>query len=318
MKIGFASLVGLEPKPLDEVVVWAGTHDFDGIEINVGSGYPAIGNAWYPGHLDLETLASEGTDARFPPFDDWGGDIFALAPMLNLLTRDEDLLSSRYQEMMWTIEAAAAVGCDTVVTFAGSADGMHFYGLPGVGDGHSSNKVRENIERFAAVYTPLAAMAERLGVRIAFETAGRGGGEGNIAHNPEPWDAMFEAVPSPAIGLSFDPSHLVWLHIPDIPGLIRQYGSRIYHVDGKDCEILPDRLARQGILGSDWWRYRLPGQGQLDWPAIIAALHDIGYDGPITIEQEDPVCPGYEGVAVAGEYLREIICSTIGDRAGDM
>ena len=42
-------------------------------------------------------------------------------------------------------------------------------------------------------------------------------------------------------------------------------------------------------------------------PAIIAALHDIGYDGPITIEQEDPVCPGYEGVAVAGEYLREII-----------
>jgi sugar phosphate isomerase/epimerase len=307
VKIGFASLVGLEPKPLDDLVLWAGVNGFDGIEINVGSGYPAIGDASYPGHLDLEDIAVEGADARFAPFDDGDIDIFALAPMLNLLTRDAELQSQRITEMARTIEAAAVIGCDTVVTFAGSADGMHFYGLPGVGEGHSSNKARKNIERFAEVYGPLSEMAERLGVRIAFETAGRGGGEGNIAHNPEMWDAMFEAVPSPAIGLSFDPSHLVWLHIPDIPGLIRQYGSRIYHFDGKDCEILPDRLARQGILGSSWWRYRLPGQGQLDWPAIIAALRDIGYDGAISIEQEDPVSPGFEGVAVAGEHLRGIL-----------
>jgi len=85
--------------------------------------------------------------------------------------------------------------------------------------------------------------------------------------------------------LSFDPSHLLWLQIPDVPGIIRSYGSRIYHVDGKDCEILPDRLARQGILGSSWWRYRLPGFGQLDWIAILAALREIGYDGAMSIEQ---------------------------------
>jgi sugar phosphate isomerase/epimerase len=184
---------------------------------------------------------------------------------------------------------------------------MWLYGLPGVGDGHPSNRVRDNLERFTAIYGPLAEIAEGLGVRIAFETAGRGGGEGNIAHNPELWDAMFEAVPSPAIGLSFDPSHLAWLQIPDPPGLIRRYASRIYHVDGKDCEVLPDRLARQGILGSAWWRYRLPGQGQLDWPAILSALREIGYDGAITIEQEDPVSPGFEGVARAGQFLRAIL-----------
>jgi sugar phosphate isomerase/epimerase len=144
-------------------------------------------------------------------------------------------------------------------------------------------------------------------VRIAFETAGRGGGEGNIAHNPELWDAMFEAVPSAAIGLSFDPSHLVWLQIPDVAGLIRRYASRIYHVDGKDCKIIPERLARQGILGSSWWRYRLPGQGQLDWPEIVATLREVGYDGAITIEQEDPVCPGFDGVKIAGEFLRQTL-----------
>lgn len=306
MQIGFASLVGLDPLPLADVLAWAARHQFDSIEINTGPAFPAIAGAAFPGHLDLASIVADGPKPALALFSTHGIEIGALAPMLNLLTRDKAMQRKRIAEMELTIIAADALGCSRVVTFTGSADGMSFYGLPGVGDVHPSNRVRDNLERFAAVYGPLAELAETHGVRIAFETAGRGGGEGNIAHNPELWDAIFEAVPSPAIGLSFDPSHLVWLQIPDIPGLIRSYGHRIYHFDGKDCEVLPDRLARQGILGSGWWRYRLPGQGQLDWPSIIAALNDIGYDGPITIEQEDPVSPGYDNVATAGAYLRHL------------
>ncbi len=307
MQMGFASLVGLDPMPLPDLLAWAARHHFDSIEVNTGPGYPVIAGATYPGHLDIASIVAEGPDSTLALFATHGITIGALAPMLNLLTRDATLQRQRFAEMELTIEAAAALGCSRVVTFTGSADGMHFYGLPGVGDYHPSNRVRDNLARFAAVYGPLAEHAESRGVRIAFETAGRGGGEGNIAHNPELWDAMFEAVPSPAIGLSFDPSHLIWLQIPEITGLIRHYADRIHHVDGKDCEILPDRLARQGILGSDWWRYRLPGHGAVDWPAVIATLNDIGYDGPITIEQEDPVIPGFDGVALAGEYLRSLI-----------
>jgi sugar phosphate isomerase/epimerase len=118
---------------------------------------------------------------------------------------------------------------------------------------------------------------------------------------------MFEAVPSPALGLSFDPSHLVWLGIPDAPGTIRRFADRIYHVDGKDCEILTDRLATQGILGPSWWRYRLPGQGSVDWPGIFAALREIGYDDVISIENEDPLHPGRAGVAMAARYLEGVV-----------
>ncbi|MCC6944762.1 MAG: sugar phosphate isomerase/epimerase [Thermomicrobiales bacterium] len=310
MKLSFATLVGLDPLPIDEVVAWAVSAGFDGLEVNTGPGYPVVAGNSYPGHLDLQSILADGPDSTLALFERSGVELFALAPMLNLLTRDNPLQRRRIAEMRLTIKAAAALGCPTVVTFAGSADGMTFYGLPGVGDDHPSNRVRDNLDRFEAIYGPLAELADGLGVRIAFETAGRGGGEGNIAHNPELWDAMFEAVPSTAIGLSFDPSHLIWLRIPDIPGLIRQYGDRIYHVDGKDCEILPDRLARQGILGSGWWRYRLPGYGAVDWPAVLAALHEIGYDGPITIEQEDPLLPGYEGMQLAGEYLRGLTLSS--------
>ena len=179
-------------------------------------------------------------------------------------------------------------------------------GLPGVGEDHPTNRVKDNLDRFTAIYGPLAERAEWTGVRIAFETAGRGGGEGNLAHNPELWDEMFAAVPSPALGLSFDPSHLVWLQIPDLIGIIQRYADRIHHFDGKDCEVLPERLARQGILGSGWWRYRLPGQGQLDWSEILSALAAIGYDDAISIEQEDPVCPGYDSLAESGAFLTKL------------
>jgi sugar phosphate isomerase/epimerase len=76
-------------------------------------------------------------------------------------------------------------------------------------------------------------------------------------------------------------------------------------VDAKDTEILYARLWRQGILGSGWWRYRLPGLGSLDWAAIISALREVGYDDILAIENEDPVYPGFDGVIWAASYLRQ-------------
>ena len=43
---------------------------------------------------------------------------------------------------------------------------------------------------------------------------------------------------------------------------------------------------------SGWWRYRLPGSGQIDWRAFLAALAAAGYDGVVSVEHEDPVWTG--------------------------
>ena len=304
MKIGFASLIGVEPTPFPELVRWAAEHDLRSIEVNVGPAYAPIEDASFPGHLDIPGIVRDGPGATLELLAKHDVEITSLAPMLNLLTAEVALRHERINYVKQTIEACALLGVNTLVTFTGSAFGMHFWGMPGVGDGHATSHVADNLRMFAEVYAPLAALAEERGVRIAFETAGRGGPEGNLAHSPELWDAMFEAVPSPALGLSFDPSHLVWLQIPNIPDVIRAYGSRIFHVDGKDTEILHARLARQGILGSGWWRYRLPGLGALDWRAIFSALRDAGYDDVVSIENEDPICPGKAGVLWAADFLR--------------
>lgn len=306
MKIAFASLVGVEPMPFPTLLARARAVGLHAIEVNVGPAFPRIAGAAYPGHLDLEAMLRDGPGRVQEILAAHGVTIASLAPMLNLLTPDRALRTERIAAFRQTIDACAALGVPTVVTYGGSAFGMHFYGLPGVRPEHPSNHRAENLAVFTAVFTPLAAYAEGKGVRIAFETAPRGGGEGNVAHNPELWDMLFDAVPSPALGLSFDPSHLVWLQIPDIPGLIRRYGARIYHFDAKDTEILPAVLARQGILGGGWWRYRLPGLGALDWRGILSALGDIGYDDVVSIENEDPLFPGLDGVAWAANYLRRV------------
>jgi sugar phosphate isomerase/epimerase len=99
---------------------------------------------------------------------------------------------------------------------------------------------------------------------------------------------MFEAIPSEAFGLNFDPSHLVWLMI-DCERALAEFGSRIHYVQAKDVEIDRDGLYAHGTLsvGIGWQRPRLPGLGEVDWPRFFAALYRTGYDYAVTVEHED-------------------------------
>src|SRR5215211_813105 len=127
MRIGFASLVGVEPVPFSELVRWSAEHGLESIEVNLGPSYPIIGDATYPGHLDpAAIIASEPGPIR-ELLAQHGVSVHALAPMINLLTSNLSLRDERIEFFRSTIEAAAVLGVPTVVTFAGSAFGMHFY-----------------------------------------------------------------------------------------------------------------------------------------------------------------------------------------------
>ncbi|GCE04685.1 sugar phosphate isomerase/epimerase family protein [Dictyobacter aurantiacus] len=149
-----------------------------------------------------------------------------------------------------------------------------------------------NIQLFADRFGPVAEIAEKRGVKIAFENWMSVHGRlpfkpVNIGGSPDTWDAMFKAVPSRALGLEFDPSHLYWQGIDHIRAL-REFKDRIYHVHAKDTEMLPERRYRGGVNG-DYFRFRIPGYGEINWPQFISALDEIGYTGDIAIEHEDPV-----------------------------
>ena len=41
-----------------------------------------------------------------------------------------------------------------------------------------------------------------------------------------------------------------------------------------------------------WWRYRIPGLGQVDFRRYVDALYEGGFDGVLSVEHEDPVWGG--------------------------
>jgi sugar phosphate isomerase/epimerase len=84
---------------------------------------------------------------------------------------------------------------------------------------------------------------------------------------------LLDHVPSPALGINYDPSHT--FPCGDMPQVaIYRLGSRVFHCHFSDNDALTNAH----------WR---PGMGKIDWAALMKALHDIGFEGTISVELED-------------------------------
>lgn len=112
----------------------------------------------------------------------------------------------------------------------------------------------------------------------------------NIATSPVGFEALFRAFDnSRFVGLQYDPSHLVRQFMDPIQ-TARDFVDKIYDVHLKDTEILWPVLRAGGIdpvNGAEWWRYRIPGAGSMNWREFFNVLENVGYSGAMSIEQED-------------------------------
>ncbi len=152
----------------------------------------------------------------------------------------------------------------------------------------------ENFGYMVEGLTLLAPVLEKHGGRLVVEGWP---GPGALACTPEGYRAMIERVPSKAIGINYDPSHLVRMGIDPIR-FVEEFASRVYHVHGKDTELLSEGLYEYGTeqtptfgkgrgFGAMHWRYTIPGQGVVRWTKAFQILRDAGYDGAVCIELED-------------------------------
>jgi sugar phosphate isomerase/epimerase len=80
VKLGFASLIGIEPAPFCDIVQWAAEHEFTAIEVNVGSSFPAIGTAAFSGHLNIAAIVRDGPGEIPELLARHGVEIASLAP----------------------------------------------------------------------------------------------------------------------------------------------------------------------------------------------------------------------------------------------
>ena len=174
----------------------------------------------------------------------------------------------------------------------GSIQLAEYLGVPAVSGftGRTADRLIENsLPQFKKIWTDHAAFAADHGVKIAIENCPMGwhhlpGQDGmNFFSTPEMWRRGFEAVPNPALGLEWDPSHLICQFIDPLANL-REFGSRVHHVHAKDAHINRDMLQREGIWAYHVAEHCMPGFGDTPWPLVIKELQRQGYRGDLNIE----------------------------------
>ena len=301
MKLGFLTAC-LPKRSLPDIAAWAAAHDYEALEV---AAWPALGDRPFTAtHLDVEAYDRDDVLATF---ERHGLTLSSVAYYDNNLHPDETERRAVNDHVLRCIDAAADLGCPTVGTFVGRDPGR---------------SVVENLALAEDVFAPLVDRAGERGVKLIIENCVMEGWHpdgypGNLAYSPELWEWMF----SIGLYLNFDPSHLTWIGIDPVAA-VRPYLDRIPHAQAKDVELFGDRRDRYGFFGKTrerddpwdvgWWRYRVPGLGQVDWVRLIDAMYEGGFDGVLSVEHEDPVWGGTEerveaGLEVAHRTLRPLL-----------
>jgi sugar phosphate isomerase/epimerase len=161
------------------------------------------------------------------------------------------------------------------------------------------------------VWSDLAGFARSHGVEeIAFELHPL-----HLVYNVPTLQRLREAI-GPQIGANLDPSHLFWQQM-DPTRVVRALGDAVQHVHLKDTQLFDGEVALNGVLDPrPWedpdrrsWVFRTVGEGnpRSIWLDFLEALRGVGYDGDLSIENEDPFLPGELGVRRAAEFMATVL-----------
>lgn len=304
MKLGLLTAC-LPARSLEEIAAWAAGAGYEALEV---AAWPDLGERPFTAtHLKVEGFDERRADEVRELFGRHQLTLSSLAFYDNNLHPAPAERKAVNDHVLACIDAAALIGCPTVGTFIGR---------------DPSKSVAQNLREAETVFPPLVERAGEKGVRIIIENCVMEGWHpdgypGNLAYSPELWEWMF----SLGLYLNFDPSHLIWMGIDPVAAL-RPYVDRIVHAQAKDIETFPERRNLYGYPGKavdrpdpwdvGWWRYRVPGLGQVDWTRVVDVLYEGGSTAVLSVEHEDPLWGGTEdrvkkGLEIAYRSLRPLV-----------
>jgi sugar phosphate isomerase/epimerase len=133
----------------------------------------------------------------------------------------------------------------------------------------------------------LVEVADRHGVMLGFEPE-----PGMLVDRLDRYDELLTALGAPAaFGLTLDIGHCQCIEDAPLPACIRRYGDRLAQVHIEDM--------RRGVHDHLFF-----GDGEIDFPVVLAALADIGYRGLVSVELSRHSHEAHIVVPRAAEFLR--------------
>lgn len=284
LKLGFNSAI-LADFGIEHVISFAERHGFSCVEMMCWPKDNAD-NRRYAGvsHIDVTDLDATSVKYISNRLKESHVTISALGYYPNPMDPDKDKSEFYVEHIKAVIRGAAKLKVPVVNTFIGR---------------DPSKNIEDNLAKFKKIWPAIVKVAEESNVKIGIEncpmffTNDEWPGGKNLAISPAIWDRMFEIIPSRALGLNYDPSHMIWQMMDEIKP-IYQYAERLHHIHLKDAKLYKDKLDRVGIMANplEYHSPKLPGLGDVNWRGFFAALTDVRYRGPVVIEVEDKA---YEG-----------------------
>jgi myo-inosose-2 dehydratase len=181
------------------------------------------------------------------------------------------------------LELLSELGC-TAMVFAEETGSVH-----GAPDAPLSRRPRiapGDWSRFGEALTEVAEHLAGRGMRLAYHHH-----MGTVVETEAEIDRLME-VTGEAVGLLLDTGHLTYAG-GDVLGVARRHARRLAHVHCKDVRppVLREARARDRsfldavVAGV----FTVPGDGCVDYGALLAILRDAGYAGWLVVEAEqDP------------------------------
>jgi sugar phosphate isomerase/epimerase len=137
----------------------------------------------------------------------------------------------------------------------------------------------------------LLSLVEESGVRLAFEPE-----PGMFVETCDQFARLASELDHPLFGMTLDVGHVHCLSDGAIPDRIRQFQDRLFNVHIEDM--------RPGV------HEHLPfGQGTIDFPPVIAALKEIGYQGGVHVELSRDSHRAPEALVESYQFLSRLMPS---------
>jgi len=167
---------------------------------------------------------------------------------------------------------------------------------------------QRGFDDFAARFVPILDELDRQNVNFALEVHPT-----EIAFDIASAERALDAVKGhKRFGFNYDPSHLAYQGV-DYVRFLHTFRDRIFHVHMKD--VWWNRGdGTVGVFGGHttfgdprrYWDFRSLGRGNVDFERIIAALNDIRYAGPLSVEWEDSRMDRRHGAAESAAFVRKL------------
>jgi inosose dehydratase len=136
---------------------------------------------------------------------------------------------------------------------------------------------------------------------------------GAYVESPDDVDRLMALTDPASVGLLYDTGHAYFGGATEPDLLLKKHVARVVHVHCKDVRPKVIAQARNdgwsflnGVLNGT---FTVPGDGVIDYDAILSTLHAAGYQGWLVVEAEqDPaLAPSYAYAQKGFQTLRSIV-----------